>query len=191
MKIVHKFEIAKLGKAPFRVIGSHIDVGPKVWVENGVRVECGAEGQPMGSCDYCGTGIKFCFTIQGAEGRKFVVGSSCVEKTNDKGSRVYTDVERQMRKYKREIRHANEAKKIAELKELLADSVIQDMLRALPHPNKYYATELKQTLLDYANWTMDNVHCGTTAKLKTLRHVKKLLNQPNKREKEHDEEYRN
>ena len=173
--IVHNFEIAKLGKAPFKVVGSYTDVGPKVSVVDGLRCEVGAPGQPMGSCDYCGQGIMYCFKIQGSCGQTFVVGSKCVEKTNAKGSRVYNDVERVMLGHKRDRRHANEKKKIQELKDLLADRMVQDMLRALPHPNKYYATELKQTLLDHCNWTMENVHCGTTAKLKTLRHVKKLL----------------
>jgi len=183
MEIVHKFEIAKLGKAPFKVIGSHVDVGPKVWVENGIRFECGAEGQPMGTCDYCGTGIKFCFTIKGVDGRKFVVGSSCVEKTNAKGTRVYNDVERQMLKYKREIRHANEAKKIEELKGLLADPIIRAELGSYPHPYKYRRDELGESLLNFGDWTVENPMCGVTAKLKCLRYLKKALAKNSTKEK--------
>lgn len=77
---VHPFESAGLGIAPFRYLGCETRVGPLRYVERGVEVEVGRPGQPMGTCDLCGMGIKYCHLIKSSDGKSFVVGSDCVEK---------------------------------------------------------------------------------------------------------------
>lgn len=72
----HVFELAGLGKAPFRLIG----------VEYKHYQACaGAPVQPGGNCAYCGTGIIECLVIKSADDRTFIVGSDCVRKTGDAG----------------------------------------------------------------------------------------------------------
>ena len=171
--IMHKFEIAGLGKAPFKYVGNYTDVGPRVWEKDGIRYESGAPGQPMGTCDYCGQGIKFCFEIKSADGKKFVVGSDCVMKTHAKGDRVYSAVEQEVLRFKREARHANEKKKIAELREMLKDDAVREVLAGRPHPFK--ADDASVSLLSYADGGIDNNAWGTAARIRLYRGVKKVL----------------
>jgi hypothetical protein len=71
---VHPFEVAGLGKAPFRFVGS----------ERRVYQACpGAPIQPGTSCDYCGTGIMYVAWVQGKDGKKFKVGLDCAMRTED------------------------------------------------------------------------------------------------------------
>lgn len=63
----HVFELSGLGKAPFRCTGYYC-----------------ADGQGTG-CAHCGTGIKHVFTIESSDGVVSRVGSTCVNKTGDKG----------------------------------------------------------------------------------------------------------
>lgn len=88
MTTQHVFETAGLGLAPFRCVGMHITVGP-LNLPDGTQV--GAPGQPMGHCDYCGTGILYNFDIVSADGKAFIVGSDCVYKTGDTGLRKAVD----------------------------------------------------------------------------------------------------
>lgn len=88
---IHKFEEAGLGKAPFQVVGVHEERGPKVTYIDGIRCESGAPGQPVGTCDYCGTGIADCYEIRSSDGKEFVVGSDCVAKTGDAGLKTKVD----------------------------------------------------------------------------------------------------
>lgn len=59
---IHEFEVAGLGKAPFKCVG--VDVGHS-------------------RCQYCNTHIKYEFTIESSDGLRFIVGSDCVMKTSD------------------------------------------------------------------------------------------------------------
>ena len=68
---MHPFEKASLGTAPFRCVG----------VQENVFVLPDGSTKAGGSCDYCGTGIRWEFLIAGQEGRLFKVGCDCVEKT--------------------------------------------------------------------------------------------------------------
>lgn len=68
---LHPFERAGLGVAPFRCMGVK---------EN--RFEMPGFGwKPGGCCAYCGTGILYEYQIRDRDGRDFVVGSTCVERT--------------------------------------------------------------------------------------------------------------
>lgn len=102
---MHVFEKAGLGKAPFRCVG----------LTEKVYQSCqGAPVQPGGSCDYCGTGIRWCFDIRSADGKRFVVGSSCVERT---APELVPEIKAARRTYKAEKREAEraEARKQREL----------------------------------------------------------------------------
>lgn len=63
--------------APFRCVG----------VTKNVYSAAPGHSQPGGMCDYCGTGIMYEYRIVSADGRKFVVGSDCVDKVDAKLSR--------------------------------------------------------------------------------------------------------
>lgn len=67
---MHPFQKSGLGLAPFRCVG----VQENVYVSGGYA-------QAGGSCDYCGTGIRWEFLIRSADNRNFKVGCDCVEKT--------------------------------------------------------------------------------------------------------------
>lgn len=67
----HPWEPA-LGIAPFRYRGMYenrFDMGGGQW-------------KPGGSCNYCGTGILYCYKIESSDGKTFVVGSECVMRCN-------------------------------------------------------------------------------------------------------------
>jgi hypothetical protein len=84
MEHIHPFELAGLGKAPFRIIGVEEKVGPlRYTTPDGIMVEVGAPGQPMGCCAFCGQGIKECWSIKSQDNKVFIVGCDCVRKTVD------------------------------------------------------------------------------------------------------------
>lgn len=158
---LHKFEKAGLGKAPFRIVGHEEKRGP---IDMGNGLTIGAPGQPMGTCDFCGTGIVDCFRIASSDGKTFVVGSVCVHKTGDAGliKRVQTEINRK----RTAQRHAREAEKIVVLKAKLADPVIREALSAVEHP-LHWRQAKGETLLDWAEWLMANA--GNSGKMTVLR----------------------
>lgn len=82
---IHPFEGAGLGLAPFRFAG----LSEKVY--------CACPGAPVqaaGSCDYCGTGIRYCCHIRSADGKEFIVGTDCVRKLDRADNRLVSDVDR-------------------------------------------------------------------------------------------------
>jgi len=85
--IIHPFESRGFGKAPFKCVA----------VTKNVYSACPGHSQPGGTCDYCGTGIMYEFHIQSSDGRKFKVGSDCVEKTDKDLSRQVKTVRRNYR----------------------------------------------------------------------------------------------
>lgn len=68
---VHQFTESGLGDAPFRLV-KYEDAG---------TVKCGV------NCQHCGMAIRHHFIIADANGRKSVVGSSCINKVGDDGLR--------------------------------------------------------------------------------------------------------
>lgn len=68
---MHPFQKSGLGEAPFKCI----DVQENVFVMPDGSTKAG------GSCDYCGTGIRWEFFIASSDGKTFKVGCDCVEKT--------------------------------------------------------------------------------------------------------------
>jgi hypothetical protein len=68
---MHPFQKSGLGIAPFRCVG----------VSENVFVMPGGHSKAGGSCDYCGTGIRWEFLIESADDKTFKVGCDCVAKT--------------------------------------------------------------------------------------------------------------
>lgn len=166
----HPFERAGLGVAPFRVVGVEERRGPITTSVGGVLVQVGAPGQPMGTCDYCGTGIAECWQIESADRRRFIVGCDCVRKTKD--TSLLRQIDPQLRALQREKRAKLAARKRAELAELLADEPNRALLAALPHPYADLAGR-GLTLLDFASW-MDRC-AGAAGRARALKAVRAAL----------------
>lgn len=156
--ILHPFEAAGLGLAPFRFLGL-TDMG-KV-----------ARG-----CEYCGTGIRYACRIQSADGRTFVVGTDCVLKTStETDTTLALDVRRAIAEQEAEKR---EAKREAAHQRLMArvESARQDLaahpwlFANLPHPHAYHASQGK-TLRDYYEWMLR--HGGATGRESVCKAVEK------------------
>lgn len=71
--LYHKFSEAGLGDAPFTFTGCR---------ENVLR-HANGHIQPGGSCDYCGTGIRYEFHIVSACGKTSKVGCECIRRVGD------------------------------------------------------------------------------------------------------------
>ena len=89
MDMIHTFELAGLGTAPFRCVGvcelpspSLAEANPTAYM-NAMRDL--PRGYSCGTCAYCGQAIRINFLIQGSDGSTFAVGSECVRKTNEAG----------------------------------------------------------------------------------------------------------
>ena len=144
--IQHCFERAGLGLAPFKYTGSYESRGPITLVQNGVEVQVGAPGQPMGSCAYCGQGIAILCGITSSDGKKFVVGSDCVNRTGDAGLVDY--VKRDVARRRTAMRHEREAAQLREAK--LKLPTLQEAWSKLPHPRGFEG----KSLYDWAVWMM-------------------------------------
>lgn len=66
--LVHPFELAGLGKAPYRFRGVE---------KKGFQACPGAPVKGGSSCDFCPMGIMFCFWFESADGKHFKVGCDC------------------------------------------------------------------------------------------------------------------
>lgn len=122
--VFHPWELAGLGLAPFRFV-ELAELPPKSLLEanpdaynNRMRdlpTEVG-----LGSCHYCGNGIRFNFIIESFDGKRFAVGSECVRKLNLKGSddlKLENDVRRARLAKEREKREAKRLEKRREYEE--------------------------------------------------------------------------
>lgn len=158
----HAFELAGLGKAPFRFVG----MSEKTF-KAGDQIKAG------GTCAYCSTGIRHCCHIVSADGKTFVVGTDCVNKTGDSGIIKAYKNSAEYRKYQRESRYIRELKKIDEVKKLLAENA--DKLSMFPHPRGFKDRETGKpmTFLDYCNWYMANA--GNSGKCSLLYQIKNKL----------------
>lgn len=161
----HVFSRSKLGLPPFRCIGVYQDVGPKI-LSDGTQV--GYEGQAMGVCDHCGTGIRDCYQIKSSDGKSFVVGSSCVEKTGDAGlikSYKNSPEVRAFLKAKRDLLNANKKEELANLvasnKEKLQSMQLKKWDGSMESQWEYLTRVIPM--------------CGAAGRARYLKHVKSLL----------------
>lgn len=168
---VHPFEARGLGIAPFRFVGFEEKRGP-IDLGNGFSV--GTPGQPMGTCDYCLTGIADCYHIRSSDGKEFIVGCDCVAKlsreNNSKSDPLIDAVRKEANRVKRIRRHARENAKINAGK-LLIDAN-HDRLATIAHPVKSRA-ERGESFLDQVLWYMNNA--GNKGKLEMIALVEKVL----------------
>jgi hypothetical protein len=127
--VVHMFEGAGLGEAPFKCTG----------------VTAGG-----GACQFCGTPILYRFYLRGADGKEFFVGSDCVKKTGDAGLIAY--VEKELKRRIQEQKASLAERKIAALEAAIMDEPTAEKIRAIPHPDKYFREVQKKTFLDYIQY---------------------------------------
>lgn len=146
----HCFELAGLGTAPFEFTG-HV-------TENTYCACPGAPLQPGGTCDFCGTGIRYEFWVRSAAGNEFKVGCDCIHKTGDRG--LIQQISAAERKLRDAKNAAAKARKIAKLTQRIEAAktllpTVIGTLASIPHPSSYFADQGK-TLLDYVRWCFAN-----------------------------------
>lgn len=145
---IHKFENAGLGKAPYTFLGIEVKVGPIVTPDGGT---IGAPGQPMGTCQFCFTGIRDCYYLRSADGREFYVGCDCIKKAGDKGLLRYVKAEEaRKRREKAEKKRQAAWQHRMEIRRQLRDLIEanEEMLAGLPHPMNFEG----MSFLDYATF---------------------------------------
>lgn len=156
----HAFEVAGLGKAPFRFVG----MSEKVHPNGDGTVKAG------GTCSYCGTGIRFLCHIVSSDGKSAAVGTNCINKVGDNGLIKAYKSSQTFRAHQRALR-AEKAKAVFnELTEIL--NANRSTLENQPHPMGFIdrATGRALTAWDDAQWYLSR--CGDAGKarwLKTLR----------------------
>jgi len=146
--MIHKFELAGLGKAPFVFIG----------FSESVHNNGDGTTKAGSSCDYCATSIRYVFWCRSADGKEFKVGCDCIHKVGGAGLiRMISKAERELKDAKNKvIRERKAANKIAKLEAARKNiSKVAGLLASKPHPNKFYANEGK-TLFHYVKWNLDN-----------------------------------
>ena len=143
----------QLGKAPYQLVHA---------------------GEGETACDYCGTYIRNVFVCKGSDNKKFVLGSSCVEKLGDKG--LIKEVKEAQKRKNQEKKWAEQAERqqayIIRRQEELAEQEAQkaeriEVMKAefqkvlpkikdTPHPNAYFASKGK-TMLDYLEYFLGDI----------------------------------
>jgi len=145
-KIVHRFERAGLGVAPFRFTG-----------EVSEKTHCvpGEAPRAASTCDYCGTCIRYEFWVASADGRQFKVGCDCIHKTGDAGLiKQIAVAERKLRDQKNAARKAAKQNRERERYEAAMAKLptVTGSLASQPHPRGREG----ETLLDYVRWMIAN-----------------------------------
>ena len=135
MAIIHIFEQAGLGKAPFQFVDYFEKKG--------------------GFCDYCSHPITRHYGVRGVDGATFYVGSECIFKHGDEGlidtvKQKIREIEREKRRIKAE---AKRVKQMAERKAKEAEArTRQDRINALVEGKR---AELMVLLADATSWLTD------------------------------------
>lgn len=110
--LIHEFEIAGLGKAPFRFLYVASLPSPTLAEQNPQSYQNAMRDLPrgiaLGCCSYCGHDLVHNFIVRSSDGKDFAVGSECIEKVGDKG--LITAVRLHERQVRQEKRRAKEAK---------------------------------------------------------------------------------
>lgn len=167
---LHPFERSGLGVAPFRYVSHERKVGP---IMVGMS-QVGAPGQPMGSCQHCGTGIADCFWVESADGKTFYVGSDCILKLYRESNRTASQLARDpfyqaFKKEKNRIatarRNEREAAKIAEGTAWALENQVK--LMETKDPNR-----TERSLWDRYQWFQQNA--GNAGKIKVIKELKHL-----------------
>lgn len=154
--VIHRFETAGLGKAPFRFTGMNV---------NTYQAYQGAPAKPGGCCDFCGNSIMYEFFIKSADGKSFKVGSDCINKVGDNG--LCLSVNRIVREQKRNSRNAAIDARINAAKAKL-DSV-KEQLSAIKSTNVFRQNESRY---DQVRWFLSNA--GRTGRLWAAKEIEKI-----------------
>ncbi len=165
LRRTHPWEKAGLGIAPFRFVGS----------ETKTYQACpGAPIQVGGSCDACGNGIKHFCWIEDANGKRFKVGSVCVNKVDRKLGKVAdAAVKAADKAATAERENARIAATIEILeREELSGPILRAEIASHPHPNAWRA-EQGDTRLDYFRWMFSNA--GHSGSMKIVRAIDKTI----------------
>ncbi len=155
-----------LGQAPYKLLGYRM--AESYDSEHGETFG-GLQADGGTGCSHCGQYIVHIFQCQSSDGKKFVLGSTCVEKLGDEGlTRAVKTKMSELRREKREAkalaeweagaperekarleREAEEAERAAKFESEY--NLIKPVLERRPHPNAYFASKGK-TLLDYVEY---------------------------------------
>ena len=173
----HPFETAGLGKSPFQFVGMIKRECSGVPDSHGFSV--GYAGQPAGSCDFCGQGIKYCCQIKSADGKQFEVGTDCVCKLGRDDNALVERVEREVKAIEKQQRDERKAKRVARenLKieaaaaVLATNEAVREQLAAKRHPH-FPAPD--KTLLDYCEWLIANG--GQSGRLRAVHYINAASN---------------
>lgn len=177
---IHPWEALGLGRAPFRCLGVERRVGPiRQYDANGepTGLECGAPGQPMGTCDACGMGIADCYLIRSADRKNFIVGCDCAMK-------VYRDdggpLERDVRRHKLTLDHTKDDARIAAAVKLLDRPEVMAALdtdavrEAFANKNGWFGWAKKRSVSEWCVWTLTLSHgVGRAGKIRAARVVER------------------
>ena len=140
------------------------------WDQGEDGSQIGAPGQPMGTCDHCGMGIKYVYSIRSGDGNVFKVGSQCVKKIysehNVKKDPIIVKINNDRRQAERHAQHEREKERIQEGEALVRQYEIT--LSTIPHTWRE-----DETALDEFNWFMMNA--GNKGKLKAIKIAKKRI----------------
>jgi hypothetical protein len=175
---LHPFAQAGLGVAPFTFVRVEYRVGPiRSVTADGITVDIGSPGQPMGACEYCGQGIAECCVIRDGNGKEFIVGNQCVAKAFRDYGFITPDekFERERKAALRAARADRERTISTELAWRLAnDAELIATLTAKPHPMGFTNRTTGQplTMLDWARWMLANA--GASGRTKVRRAIDKL-----------------
>lgn len=173
---IHPFQNSGLGQAPFRYIGFNVKEGPISWEQDGVTFSSGSPGQPMGTCDHCGTPIKDCFEVQSADGKRSIVGSSCISKLHradningqDRADVVLMhSVKQAANKIKRERKLVKDTARIEAAKDLF--NANRAIFEAIDASNNGH----QQTKAGQIDWYFENA--GITGQVQMSRYIERLI----------------
>lgn len=96
----HPWELAGLGRAPFRYVGMYEEL---------FRMPDGSV-KAGGSCNYCGQGIRYCFKCVSSDDKSFVVGCDCIARVHSPAERIVGETEKALKDFKRKARAEARAK---------------------------------------------------------------------------------
>ena len=167
---IHRWEVAGVGKGPFKVVGLFSLPSPSLAEKNPDAYNNILRSMPnarCGTCAVCGMGIMHNYIIEDATGKMFSVGSECVNKAGNKhmttrAKALKTQQQRELRQAKKEAqreqvlqaeRNRNGGLTNVEMREKKADEERKAKMIAL----KPVIDLLAHWLIDWQMVNMDSV----------------------------------
>lgn len=149
---------AHLGAAPYRFVGHSVEQ---------YQACPGAPIQPGTCCDHCGTGISDVYRFESADGNRFKVGSTCVEKAGDRG--LVREIAATVNRIKGERKAKRDGARIVAAREVFAAD--RGRFEAEAHPMGFRNRETGETLTmaDWLDWTFANA--GMAGRVKAAKMI--------------------